>query len=510
MERIEILEMKDITKSFIGVKANQDVNLVIEKGDILGLLGENGAGKTTLMNVLYGLYHPDKGHIIVNGKPLYLRSPKDSMKAGIGMIHQHFMLVQKHTVLENIALGFDEAPFFFPQRYMRKQIEEYSQKFGLNVDPNKKIWELSAGEQQRVEILKTLIRNADLLIMDEPTSVLTPQEAEELFDILRKMINNGHSVILISHKLEEITSICNRVMVMRKGKVTGTALIKDVSKVDLARMMIGRELSGSLEKKEVKPGKPMLEVSNLSVNSDQGLPIVQNLGFNVLWGEIFGIAGVSGNGQREMVEAITGLRKSVTGSVSLEGKDITNLTARDIHNRGISHVPEERIKFGTVANLPFFENSVLKKHHKTPFSNRMLMNYPNIRDHAKNLVAKYNVDAASISVPVKNLSGGNIQKLILGREISSEPNLLIAAHPTYGLDVGAAEFIRKELINCRDRGGSVLLVSEDLEELFQVCDRIAVMFEGRIMGIVDPNNCNIDGIGLMMAGLEQQNQGENI
>lgn len=511
MKRIEKLEMQDITKSFVGVKANQNVNLTIEKGDILGLLGENGAGKTTLMNVLYGLYHPDEGKVLVNGEPILLRNPKDSMKAGIGMIHQHFMLVQKHTVLENIALGYAKAPFLFPQQYMRKRIKEYSQKFGLEVDPDKKIWELSAGEQQRVEILKALLRNADLLIMDEPTSVLTPKEAEDLFEILRKMIKDGHSIILISHKLEEIMSICNSVMVMRKGKVTGSALIKDITKVDLAKMMIGRELSDSLEKEDIKPGETILEVSDLSVNSDQGLPIVRNLSFKIQESEIYGIAGVSGNGQREMVECITGLRKAVSGSVYLQGEPITNKSARFIHNNGINHVPEERIKFGTVANLKIFENSVLKKHHTAPFSKRMLMNYPLIRNHATSLIEKYNVDAASISTPVKNLSGGNMQKLILGREISAEPNLLIAAHPTYGLDVGAAEYVRKELIKSRDKGGAVLLVSEDLEELFQVCDKIAVMFEGHIMGIVDPANCKVEDIGMMMAGSKvEQNKGEEI
>jgi ABC-type uncharacterized transport system ATPase subunit len=506
LKRIEKLEMKGISKSFVGVRANQDVDLTIEKGDILGLLGENGAGKTTLMNILYGLYLPDEGQINVNGVSYHIRNPKDSMKAGIGMIHQHFMLVQKHTVLENIALGYEEAPFFFPQRYMRGRIEEYSRKFGLDVDPDKKIWELSAGEQQRVEILKALLRNADLLIMDEPTSVLTPQEAEDLFGILRKMINEGHSVILISHKLEEIMSICNRVMVMRKGKVTGSALIKDVTQVDLARMMIGREISSSYDKKDLKPGRPILEIKELSVNSDQGLPIVKNLSYTIFENEIFGIAGVSGNGQREMAESITGLRKAVSGSVILNDMDITNKSARNIHNKGITHVPEERIKFGSVANLPVFENSVLKQHHLTPFSHNMLMNYSLIREHASTLIE--HVDAASINTPMKNLSGGNMQKMILGREISAEPSLLIAAHPTYGLDVGAADYIRKELIKCRDRGGAVLLISEDLEELFQISDRIAVMFEGRIMGIVEPGTCNIDDIGMMMAGSEVEKRGE--
>jgi len=508
LSKIQTLEMKGISKSFIGVKANQDVDLSIKEGDILGLLGENGAGKTTLMNILYGLYLPDEGQIVINGLVARLRNPKDSMHAGIGMIHQHFMLIQKHTVLENIALGFEGAPFFFPHKFMRKEILEYSTRFGLDVDPDKKVWELSAGEQQRVEILKALFHNAEVLIMDEPTSVLTPQEADDLFVILRKMCSEGHSVILISHKLEEIMHICNSVLVMRKGKVTGHARIEDVNQKDLARMMIGREIASSYPKKDVKSGKCLLEIDQLNVNSDQNIPIVNNLTFSLCESEVFGIAGVSGNGQREMVEAVTGLRKVESGTVTLEGEEITNQSARSIHNRGITHVPEERIKFGTVSNLKLFENSVLKQHHRNPFSTNMLMNYPIIRKHANSLVENYHVDAASINTPIKNLSGGNIQKLILGREISAEPSLLIAAHPTYGLDVGAAEYIRKELIKCRDRGGAVLLVSEDLEELFQVCDRIAVMFEGKFMGIVTPENCNMDDIGLMMAGSLQQTEEE--
>ncbi|MDA3955823.1 ABC transporter ATP-binding protein [Oceanispirochaeta sp.] len=513
MRTIKKLEMRGISKSFIGVKANQNVDLNIQGGDILGLLGENGAGKTTLMNILYGLYLPDEGQVLINDQEIRLRNPKDSMHAGIGMIHQHFMLIQKHTVLENIALGFDGAPFFFPQKYMRKEIRDYSEKFGLYVDPDKKIWELSAGEQQRVEILKALFRNADLLIMDEPTSVLTPQEAEDLFGILRKMTDEGHTIILISHKLEEIMAICNSVMVMRKGIVTGSARIEDVTQKDLARMMIGREIATCYDKSDQPRGETILEVKDLIVNSDQNRPIVNDLSFILHKNEILGVAGVSGNGQREMVEAITGLRRGQEGRVFLHGEDITNISARKIHDRGITHVPEERIKHGTVSTLQLYENSVLKQHHKSPFSIRSLMNYPLIKRHAEKIVKSYNVDAASINTPVKNLSGGNIQKLILGREISAEPEVLIAAHPTYGLDVGATEYIRKELIACRDRGGAVLLVSEDLEELFQVCDRVAVMFEGRFMGVVDPQNCEIEDIGLMMAGSMpeslHESQGEN-
>ncbi len=492
--------MRGIGKSFVGVRANDEVNLTVKSGDILGLLGENGAGKTTLMNILYGLYQPDQGEVLINGQPVSVKSPRESMHLGIGMIHQHFMLIQKHTVLDNIILGFDDLPFFFPQKIMRKKIEEFSRRYGLQVDPDKYVWELSAGEQQRVEIIKALLHRADLLIMDEPTSVLTPAEAEELFTILRRLSEEGHTSILISHKLDEIMSVCNKVLVMRKGKVTGEAAIDEVNEKTLATMMVGHEISLSYPKKPLEPGDPVLEVEGLKVNSDQNLPIVRDLSFTVRRNEIMGIAGVSGNGQREMVEAITGLRTTVAGQVRLNGKDITNKSARHINDRGITHVPEERIKFGTVANLLLLENSVLKQHHNQPFSVKNLMNYPSIREHASRLVEDFRVDAASINTPIKNLSGGNMQKLILGREISANPDLLIAAHPTYGLDVGAADYIRRRLIECRDGGGSVLLVSEDLEELFQVCDRVAVMFEGRFMGIVDPADCDMGNVGLMMAG----------
>ncbi|MBN2625950.1 MAG: ABC transporter ATP-binding protein, partial [Spirochaetales bacterium] len=495
MERIATVEMRGIGKSFVGVRANDEVNLTVKSGDILGLLGENGAGKTTLMNILYGLYQPDQGEVLINGEPVSVKSPRESMHLGIGMIHQHFMLVQKHTVLDNIILGFDDLPFFFPQKVMRKKVEEFSNRYGLQVDPDKYVWELSAGEQQRVEIIKALLHRADLLIMDEPTSVLTPAEAEELFTILRRLSDEGHTSILISHKLDEIMSVCNRVLVMRKGKVTGEAAIKEVTEKTLATMMVGHEISLSYPKKDLEPGDPVLAVTGLKVNSDQNLPIVNGLSFKVRKNEIMGIAGVSGNGQREMVEAITGLRAAEEGKVTLNGQNITNKSARHINDRGITHVPEERIKFGTVANLLLLENSVLKQHHNQPFSVRNLMNYPSIRQHASKLVEDFRVDAASINTPIKNLSGGNMQKLILGREISADPELLIAAHPTYGLDVGAADYIRRRLIECRDEGGSVLLVSEDLEELFQVCDRVAVMFEGRFMGIVDPGNCDMGEVG---------------
>jgi len=502
VKRIQTLEMKGISKSFANVQANKDVDLTIRAGEILGLLGENGAGKTTLMNILYGLYLPDEGEVRVNGEPVRLRSPKDSMRVGIGMIHQHFMLVEKHSVLENIALGYENAPFFFPQRVLRSRIQELSGQYGLDVEPDKPIWELSAGEQQRVEIVKALSRNADLLIMDEPTSVLTPQEAEELFEILRNMAHEGHSVILISHKLEEIMSICNRVMVLRKGRLTGEADIRDVDKGKLAVMMIGRQIAAAYPKAEVEPGTPVLEVEDLDVNSSRGIPAVRNLSLTVRSHEILGIAGVSGNGQQELVETITGLREPLSGSIRMNGKKMNHADARTAHTLGITHVPEERIKYGIVANLLLYENAVLKRHRDAPFSNWLQMKYAVIKDHAGELVNGFNVDTPSINIQVKNLSGGNIQKLILGREISGGPDLLVAAHPTYGLDVGATEYVRRQIIKLRDEGGAVLLVSEDLDELFMVCDRIAVMYEGRFMGEVHPDTCTIEEVGLMMAGSE--------
>ena len=500
MHRIETLEMKGISKSFHGFYANKNINLKIKSGEVLGLLGENGAGKTTLMNILYGLYKPDAGNIFVNGESVRIKSPKDSMGSGIGMIHQHFMLVQNHTVAENIALGFRDVPFFFPKKYIREKISRISKQYGMEVDPDKKIWQLSAGEQQKVEILKALFLEADLLIMDEPTSVLTPQESDDLFAIIRKMTEEGHSIILISHKLDEIMSICNRVSVLRKGETVGEAFVKDIDKKELARMMVGREVFLTFDKKPMPQGEKVLEVNDLVVHGDRGNKAVNNLSFSVYRNEVFGIAGVSGNGQRELVEAITGLRKASSGEIMLEDDSITNESARVVNTRGITHVPEERIKFGIVPNLFIYENAILKKHHSSPFSRLMFLDYDLIKEHTENIVEKFNIAAPSINVPVKSLSGGNIQKLIIGREIESKPALLVASHPTYGLDIGATEYIRKQILNRREEGGGVLLVSEDLEELFEICDRIAVIFKGEFMGVLSAGDSNIRDIGLMMTG----------
>jgi simple sugar transport system ATP-binding protein len=500
MEKIKSLEMIDITKSFQGVIANSDINVSISEGEILGLLGENGAGKTTLMNILFGLYQPDSGDIRINGRDIRIKSPVDSRRQGIGMVHQHFMLIQNHSVAENIALGYDDAAQMFPQRQIKDRLHSFSEKFNFNIDPSRKVWQLSAGEQQRIEIIKALINGADLLILDEPTSVLTSQETRDLFQTLNEMKAQGHLIILISHKLDEILELCDRVTVLQKGRIVGEAQTKDVDKKSLARMMVGRDIIFQIEKDPMERSTKVITVDNVVIRDDKDLKAVKGISFDIFRNEIFGIAGVSGNGQRELVEAITGLREVESGQISIDGNDITNESVRCIYNSGIAHVPEERIKFGIAPGLCLYDNAILKQHHKQKYSNRLFLAYSKIKKHAQQLLSDFKVLAPSINVQTKNLSGGNIQKLILGREISEDPSLLVASHPTYGLDVGATEYLRKQLLQRRREGGAVLLVSEDLEEIFELCDRIAVIFQGEFMGILDSDDPRLNDIGLMMAG----------
>ncbi len=498
--------MKDLSKSFQGIHANKDINLVVKSGEILGLLGENGAGKTTLMNILYGLYQPDSGQIKINNHPISIKNPIESITHGIGMVHQHFMLIKNHSVIENIALGYKDTPFFFPKTQLRKRVEEFSKQFNFKIDLDQKIWQLSAGEQQRIEIIKALLNGADLLILDEPTSVLTPLEIQELISILRLMKAQGHMIIFISHKLNEIMDICDRVTVLQKGQIVGHAATAETDKKSLARMMVGRDIVFNIDKEKLKKGKKILSVKDIHITGDKGMPAVKGVSFELFENEIFGIAGVSGNGQRELAEAITGIRKVDSGSIRTNGKDITNKSPRQIYDYGVSHVPEERIRFGIAPGLFIYDNAILKQHHLEKFSKKYFIKYNQVKKHTKSIINDFKVATHSIDNPTRNLSGGNIQKLILGREISEKPQLLVASHPTYGLDVGATEFLRQHLLELRKQGSAILLFSEDLEEIFELCDRVAVIFDGQFMGILESDDERLCDIGLMMAGSKKIDQ----
>ncbi|MFH1610189.1 MAG: ABC transporter ATP-binding protein [Candidatus Bipolaricaulota bacterium] len=492
--------LEDITKSFPGVVANDRVTWELRSGEVHALLGENGAGKTTLMNVLYGLYRPDSGRILIRGEPVAISSPRDAIARGIGMVHQHFKLVLAHTVAENVALGLRGTPFWAPARAVEGRIRDLSARYGLPVDPKARVWQLSAGEQQRVEILKALVRGAEILILDEPTSVLTPQEAQELFKVLSRMKAEGQGVVFITHKLSEVMDCADRVTVMRRGRVVGTARAGEASKVELARMMVGRDVVFRLSKGTCAPGEKALIVDDLWVRNDRGLPAVRGVSLLVCRGEILGIAGVAGNGQRELVEALSGLRKADRGRVEMSERDVTNTSARAVANAGVAHVPEERLRMGVVPGMSVEDNLILKRHHRPPFSYGPLLQLGRIRKVAQAAIEEYGIATPGPRTPAKLLSGGNIQKLILARELAGEPALIIAAHPTYGLDVGATEQVRRFLLRCRDRGGGVLLVSEDLEEILELADRIAVMFRGEIMGTVPAAEADLEEIGLWMAG----------
>ncbi len=519
-----VLKMVNITKRFPGVLANDHINLEVMAGEIHALLGENGAGKTTLMNILYGLYRPNEGEIYVRGQKVEINSPKDALDLGIGMVHQHFKLVDVMSVAENVALGLPEYKFVLPMKEIKKRFLEIAEKYKLQVDPDAKIWQLSAGEKQRVEILKVLLRGAEILILDEPTSVLTPQETVELFKTLKAMTKEGLSVIFITHKLEEVMKISDKVTVLRRGRVIDTVETKNVTKEKLAKMMVGREVLFRLEKRPVKKGAPVIEVQNLEAYNDKGVKALRGVSFVINEGEILGIAGVAGNGQRELAEVITGLRKATGGRVLIFGEDVTNRGAHVVLEKGLAHIPEERIEMGIIPGMSVKDNMILHCYKRSPFSvhlfdaipqlsksltslkdktkwlDNFVLNYNYIKKYAEDLIDEYQIMTPSIETNAEKLSGGNIQKLILARELAHEPKIIIAAHPTYGLDVGATEFVRKQLLKERERGAAILLISEDLEEIFNLSDRIAVMFEGEIMGIVEPEKTTIEEVGLMMAG----------
>ena len=501
-----VVEMLNIRKEFPGIVANDNITLQLRKGEIHALLGENGAGKSTLMGILFGMNQPDKGVIKVRGKEVKITNPNVANDLGIGMVHQHFKLVENFTVTQNIVLGCEPKILFglgMDLNKAAKRIEELSKQYGLNVDPNAKIENISVGMQQRVEILKMLYRDTDVLILDEPTAVLTPQEIDELIKIMKNLINEGKSIIIITHKLKEIKAAADRCTVIRRGRYIGTVDVKTTSEAEMAKMMVGREVSFKVNKKPAKPGDVVLDIKNLSVKNNKKVLGLKDFSIDVRAGEIVGIAGVEGNGQSELIEAITGLRKSESGTINFKNKDITRESIRNRINSGIAHIPEDRHKRGLVLDYTIEENMVLEVYDKKPFSNKGLLNKKEIKKYAEKIIDEFDVRSGEGAESIaRSLSGGNQQKAIIGREIELNPELLIAAQPTRGLDVGSIEYIHKRLVEQRDSGKAVLLVSLELDEILNVSDRIAIINNGELIGVVNADETNENEVGLMMAGIK--------
>jgi general nucleoside transport system ATP-binding protein len=502
------VEMRGIVKRFPGVVANDQTDLTVRPGEIHALLGENGAGKSTLMNVLAGLYRPDGGEIRIQGRLADIRSPRDATDLGIGMVHQHFMLVEPQTVAENIILGLDRPRLRLQMDRFERQVLELSRRYGLEVDPKAYIWQLSVGEQQRVEILKALFRGADILILDEPTAVLTPQESEELGRTLRQMVQEGKSVIFITHKLDEVISFSDRVTVLRRGKTVATLPTAQTSKRELARHMVGREVVFQIDRSEYPVDQEaqasacaMLVVEDVNALSDKALPALRGISLSVRQFEILGIAGVAGNGQRELAEVITGLRPVTSGQVSLCSCRVTNRSPRRAIDIGLSHIPEDRMHTGLIANMTVCDNLILKEYRRPPLARLGFLIQQAIRRFSDRLIEEYEVATPSRDTPIKGLSGGNLQKALLAREIAAGGELMVAVRPTRGLDIGATEWVQRKLLEQRQKGAAILLISEDLDELLAVSDRIAVLYEGRVMGMVSAADADVEELGLMMAGV---------
>jgi len=499
------IEMSEITKVFPGVVANDRVNLKVEQGEIHALLGENGAGKSTLMSMLFGLYEPDSGTIKIRGREVSIRNPNDAAALGIGMVHQHFKLVHNFTVTENIVLGLEPRNSFgnLNMRAAQKRVTELSEAYGLAVDPDAKIETISVGMQQRVEILKILYRNADILIFDEPTSVLTPQEIDELLAIFRRLKAEGKTILFITHKLKEIKAAADRCTILRRGKYMGTVNVKTVGEAELAEKMVGRAVNFRIEKKPAQPGAVILKLENVTVSGARGTPAVSGLSLEVRAGEIAGIAGIDGNGQSELVMAIAGLLPLKSGRILLGERDISRESVRSRTESGLGHVPEDRHRHGLILDFRLDENLILRNYRNKPFSNRIgFLQFPAIAAHALQLIAEFDIRAAGgPASKLASMSGGNQQKVIIAREISMSPQLLVVSQPTRGLDVGAIEYIHSRIIEERDKGRAVLLVSHELDEIISLCDRIAAISKGRIAGVLPAEEADERRIGAMMGGL---------
>ena len=504
-----VIEMLGIRKEFPGIVANDNINLQVEEGEIHAILGENGAGKSTLMSILFGLYQADKGVIKVRGKEVSIKSPNDAFDLGIGMVHQHFQLVHNFTVAENIILG-KEGGFVYDIKSASKKIKEISKRYGLEIEPDMVIEDITVGMQQRVEILKMLYRDADILIFDEPTAVLTPQEIDELMTIMKNLAAEGKSIILITHKLDEIKRVAKRCTIIRRGKFIGVVDVATTSVNEMAAMMVGRPVSFKVDKAPNTPGEAVLEVENLNVLNNKGVLGVKDFSLSVRRGEIVGIAGVDGNGQTELIEAITGLRKIQSGSIKFLGDDISSLSIKERNEKGLGHIPEDRQKRGLILSFPIASNMVIKDFDKAPFSKNGILDKDAIRKYSQEIVDKFDVRSGEgIDSLAGMLSGGNQQKAIIGREVTEDPDLLIAVQPTRGLDVGAIEFIHQAIVAQRDKGKAVHLVSFELDEIFNLSDRIAVINAGRLIDIVKTEDTDVHDVGLMMAGIKAEKKEEN-
>ena len=500
----QIVQMKGITCRFGDVIANDNVKFDLVRGEIHALLGENGAGKSTLMSILYGLYQPQAGEILVKGKQVVLKSPQDAIELGIAMVHQHFLLTLPHTIVENIIVGLKpKKAIFLDIKSAEKKILELSKKYGLKVNPRAIVGNLSVGEQQRVEIIKALYRDIDILILDEPTSMLTPQEEKSLFESLQSMVDQGLSIIFITHKLQEVMAVSTRVTVLRNGRALGTFKTSETNETNLAQIMIGRNLARHTEKQSrtYKPLKPVLELKSVSALNNSKVVFLKDLSLELAGAEILGIAGVDGNGQSELAEVISGLRKALQGCVIIDGREVTNKSPHSIREMGLAYIPEDRMDTGLILEYSVAENLILDRYSSEPYSGRLFLKYSDINKFAEKIISDFDIRGVpGLNAPVRSMSGGNLQKIVLGRELSRSPKVIIAHNPTRGLDIGAAEYVHNQLLEQRENGAGILLISLDLDEILEISDRIAVIYEGEIMGIFDREHANIDEIGLLMGG----------